>query len=142
MSVILGKLSAMGLPLFKNRPLDELIHLSREGLDAASFEEIVARLPFSLQEWARFLGVSERTLIRVRKENKALGTPASDKVIRITQLYQKGIDVFRDEDKFCYWLEARIMAVGGVAPKSLLDTSFGLELVDTTLGQIEFGIFA
>lgn len=132
----------MGLPLFKNRSLDELIQLSREGLDAQTFEEIVERLPFSLQEWAQFMGVSERTLIRVRKENKSLGTNASDKVIRITQLYQKGTEVFRDEQKFCQWLNVRIMAVGGVAPKSLLDTSFGLELVNDTLGQIEFGVFA
>lgn len=142
MSVILGNLSTMGLPLFKNRSLDELIQLSREGLDAQTFEEIVERLPFSLQEWAQFLGVSERTLIRVRKENKSLGTSSSDKVIRITQLYQKGTEVFRDEQKFCQWLNVRIMAVGGVAPKSLLDTSFGLELVNDTLGQIEFGVFA
>lgn len=132
----------MGLPLYKNRSLDELIQLSREGLDAQSFEEILERLPFSLQEWAQFLGVSERTLMRNRKENKALGTSASDKVIRITQLYQKGTEVFRDEQKFCQWLNARIMAVGGVAPKTLLDTSFGLELVNDTLGQIEFGVFA
>lgn len=132
----------MGLPLFKNISLDELIQLSREGLDAGTFEEIVARLPFSLQEWAKFLGVSERTLIRVRKENKSLGTAASDKVIRITQLYQKGAEVFRDEEKFCNWLDSRIMAVGGIKPKSLLDTSFGLELVDNTLGQIEYGVFS
>ena len=132
----------MGLPLFKNISLDELIQLSREGLDAATFEEVVARLPFSLQDWARFLGVSDRTLIRTRKENKSLGTTASDKVIRITQLYQKGAEVFRDEEKFRDWLDVRIMAVGGVKPKSLLDTSFGLELVDNTLGQIEYGVFA
>lgn len=132
----------MGLPLFKNISLDELIQLSREGLDAATFEEIIARLPFSLQEWAKFLGVSERTLVRVRKENKSLGTTASDKVIRITQLYQKGAEVFRDEEKFCDWLDSRIMAVGGVKPKSLLDTSFGLELVDNTLGQIAYGVFS
>ena len=132
----------MGLPLFRNTSLDELIQLSREGLDYQTFEEIVARLPFSLQEWAKFLGVSERTLIRVRKENKSLGTSATDKVIRITQLYQKGTEVFRDEDKFRDWLDTRIMVVGGVKPKTLLDTSFGLELVDNTLGQIEYGIFA
>ena len=131
----------MGLPIFKNNSLDELIQLSREGLDHQTFEEIVERLPFTLQEWARYVGVSERTLIRLRKDNKALGTSLSDKVIRITQLYQKGVEVFRDEDKFRSWLDTRIMAVGSVKPKSLLDTSFGLELVDTTLGQIEFGIF-
>ncbi len=132
----------MGLPLFKNTSLDELIQLSRDGLDYQTFEEITARLPFSLQEWANFMGVSERTLIRIRKENKSLGTTATDKVIRITQLYQKGVEVFRDEDKFCDWLDTRIMVTGGVKPKSLLDTSFGLELVDNTLGQIEYGIFA
>ena len=132
----------MGLPLFKNTSLDELIRLSRDGLDYQTFEEITARLPFNLQEWASFLGVSERTLVRVRKENKSLGTSATDKVIRITQLYQKGVEVFRDEEKFSDWLDTRIMVVGGVKPKSLLDTSFGLELVDNTLGQIEYGIFA
>lgn len=132
----------MELLLFKDTSLDTLIQLSREGLDYQTFEEIVDRLPFSLQEWACFLSVSERTLIRVRKENKSLGTAATDKVIRITQLYQKGTEVFRDEDKFRDWLGTRIMVVGGVKPKSLLDTSFGLELVDNTLGQIEYGIFA
>lgn len=132
----------MGLPLFKNHSLDELIHLSRQGLTPETFEEIVALLPFSLHEWARFIGVSERTLIRARKENKNLGTVASDKVIRIAQLYQKGTEIFRDEKKFCKWLDAPIMVVGGEKPKNLLDTSFGLELVDDTLGQIEHGIFA
>jgi putative toxin-antitoxin system antitoxin component (TIGR02293 family) len=132
----------MGLPLFKDISLDELIQLSREGLDASTFEEILARLPFSLQEWARYLDVSERTLLRVRKEQKSLSTPVSDKLIRIVQVYQKGVDVFREEDKFRSWLNARIMAVGGVPPKTLLDTSFGIELVDNTLGQIAFGVFS
>ena len=132
----------MGLPLFKDISLDELIQLSRDGLDAATFEEIFARLPFSLQEWARFLDISERTLLRIRKEQKSLSTPVTDKLIRIVQLYQKGVEVFRDEAKFRSWLNANIMVVGGVAPKSLLDTSFGIELVDNTLGQIEYGVFS
>lgn len=132
----------MGLPLFKDISLDELIQLSREGLDAATFEEILVRLPFSLQEWARYLDVSERTLLRVRKEHKSLSTAVTDKLIRIVQVYQKGVEVFRDEDKFRSWLNANIMVVGGVPPKSLLDTSFGIELVDTTLGQIAYGVFS
>ena len=40
------------------------------------------------------------------------------------------------------WLDAENIALGGVKPKSLLDSTFGIEIVKDELTRIEHGILA
>jgi len=114
----------------------------REGLSYNYFTTLSERIQIELQEWADYLHLSERTIQRYKKEGKTFDPIHSEKIILIELLYKKGIDVFGIEENFYTWMDTKSVALGGVRPKDLLDTSFGITMVYDELGRIEHGIFA
>jgi len=124
---------------------DDNINLSnmvREGLTYNYFTTLSDRIQIGVQEWADYLHISERTIQRYKKEGKSFDPIYSEKIILVELLYKKGIDVFGIEENFYTWMDTKSVALGGVKPKELLDTSFGLNMVYDELGRIEHGIFA
>ena len=57
-------------------------------------------------------------------------------------LNKYGIEVFDDQDKFNVWLLTKNVALGGIKPKDLLDSSFGIQLLKDELTRIEHGVLA
>lgn len=124
---------------------DDEINLAnrvRDGLTYNYFSTLSDRIQVGVQEWADYLHISERTIQRYKKEGKVFDPIYSEKIILIELLYKKGIDVFGIEDNFHTWMDTKSIALGGVKPKDMLDTSFGLTMVYDELGRIEHGIFA
>ena len=93
-------------------------------------------------EWCQYLHLSERTLQRYKKEGKSFDPIYSEKILELTMLYKYGAEVFESKDNFHSWLESNNLALGGVKPKELLDTSFGISMVKDELTAIEHGLFA
>lgn len=60
----------------------------------------------------------------------------------LSSLYQHGIEVFGNEEKFIAWVETKNLALGGKKPKEMLDTNLNINLVKDELVRIEHGIFA
>jgi len=124
---------------------DDEINLAnrvRDGLTYSYFSTLSDRIQIGVQEWADYLHISERTIQRYKKEGKVFDPIYSEKIILVELLYKKGIDVFGIEDNFYTWMDTKSIALGGVKPKEMLDTSFGLTMVYDELGRIEHGIFA
>jgi len=119
-----------------------LTNMAREGLTYNHFTTLSERIQIGIQEWADYLHISERTIQRYKKEGKAFDPVSSEKIILVELLYKKGIDVFGIEENFYTWMDTKSIALGGVKPKELLDTSFGISMVYDELGRIEHGIFA
>lgn len=119
-----------------------LTNMVREGLTYNHFTTLSERIQIGMQEWADYLHISERTIQRYKKERKAFDPVSSEKIILVELLYKKGIDVFGIEENFYTWMDTKSIALGGVKPKELLDTSFGVTMVYDELGRIEHGIFA
>lgn len=119
-----------------------VIRLVRKGIKYLSFSGIMKESPFSFQDWSRFLHLSERTIQRYKKDNRYFDPIYSDRIMEISFLYNKGIDVFGNRDYFDKWLETTHAGFGGVMPKDLLDNSFGIQLVNDELTRIEYGIIA
>ncbi|NBA87443.1 DUF2384 domain-containing protein [Emticicia sp. CRIBPO] len=119
-----------------------LISMVRKGIKFNLFDEFAEQSPFSMHEWSGFLHLSERTMLRYKNEQKTFDVPQSEKIVEIYILYKKGIEVFGDSKKFNSWLETENLALGGVKPKTLLDSSFGINLLDDELGRIEYGVLA
>lgn len=119
-----------------------LIDLVRKGVKYPAFQTIASKSPFSIDEWSQFLHLSNRTMQRYRKEKKTFDPLQSEKILKITMLYKKGIEVFGDKDAFDTWLSTRNVALGGIQPKSLLDSSFGIDLLKDALTRIEYGVLA
>jgi len=119
-----------------------LIGTVRQGVPYEEFEKIFHDGPFTLQEWANFLQISERTIQRNQKEKKAFQPAQSERIIEIAMLYQYGVEVFGDRENFNTWLNAKSIALGGRVPRELLDTRWGLGMVKDELGRIEQGVLA
>jgi putative toxin-antitoxin system antitoxin component (TIGR02293 family) len=119
-----------------------LIKLVREGIPYSEFTKITNLVPFTSKEWATYLNISTRTLERHRDENKTFRQEQSERIVAIYQLLNYGISVFEYHQGFFDWLNAKSIALGGVKPKELLDTSIGIGMVKDELGRLEHGILA
>lgn len=119
-----------------------LAHMVREGVSYNYFTKLSDHIHFDTEDWAGYLHLSGRTIQRYKKENKSFDPIYSEKIVLIELLYKKGIEVFGDENNFYAWMDYKSIPLGGVKPKELLDTSFGIDMVRDELGRIEHGILA
>ena len=143
----MGKPMQLAEPLLtygatENRDVLTLINAIRKGINYAFFVNIAQKSPFTIPEWSNFLHLSERTMQRYKNEQKTFDPIYSEKIIEITMLYKFGVEVFGNNEKFNSWLEANNLALGGIKPKDILDSSFGINLLKDELTAIEHGILA
>ena len=94
-------------------------------LSKLSVLELISILPISIDTYKRKL---------------AFNPPVTEKVLEIEEVYRKGIDAFGDS--FHQWMDTENLALGGVAPKSLLQNSFGVRLLLNEIGRLEHGVLA
>ena len=132
------------LSLEEIRPGDlfGLINIVREGIPYQTFQHFSGQSPFTMAEWSAFLGLSERTLQRYKKDNRKFDQLQSERIIEITLLMKRGVEVFGDKDRFIEWMHSRIVALGRIRPIELLDNKFGIQMLNDELTAIEHGIFA
>lgn len=125
-----------------NNDIFRLINLAREGIAYEDFKKLSNTYPLNASSWSKILNMSERTMLRYKREKKSFDSIHSEKLLLIMLLFKKGTDVFGNTENFLIWLNAKSIALGGVKPIDLLDSSFGINLVKDELGRIEHGILA
>jgi|SRR5690606_6682320 len=118
-----------------------LVDMVRKGIPYANFDKIRNTISFENQIWANILGVTKRTLERYQEGNKTFRSQQSERIVQISQLYNKGLDVFGASEKLKNWLQTKNVSLGNVTPLSLLDTTIGINLVKDELVRIEHGVF-
>lgn len=119
-----------------------LIDIVRTGIHFRTFWRFAHTIPFSFNEWSSFLHISERTLQRYQSEQKTFDPMQSEKILQIALLFKRGINVWGDAEKFHSWLDTDSIALGNIKPKSLLDSSIGIQMLNDELGRIEYGVLA
>jgi putative toxin-antitoxin system antitoxin component (TIGR02293 family) len=119
-----------------------LMEAARTGIEYSFFSQLLHNIPITLNEWADILHLSNRTMQRYQKQKKNFETLQSERILEIAALYKYGEEVFGNAERFEGWMNSKIIALGGVKPKSLLDSSYGINMVKTILGRIEHGIFS
>jgi putative toxin-antitoxin system antitoxin component (TIGR02293 family) len=119
----------------------DFIELIRTGISKKSLDHLIHLIGYSLSEIAEIIHVSDRNLRRYAA-NEKLNTEQSERLVEIARLYSKGEEVFGSMDAFKEWMSADILALGNQKPKSLLDTSLGIDLLMKELGRIEYGVFS
>jgi len=119
-----------------------LIDSIRKGISFPLFLSLVNRSPFTLPEWSSFLHLSERTIQRYRKEKRHFDPVHSEKILEITLLYNLGIEIFGDTNRFDAWLDTGNIALGGNKPKAFLDSTLGIGMLKDELTRIEQGVLA
>lgn len=125
-----------------NSNVFQLINETRKGVDYQVYDELSKLFPLSASTWSSILNVSERTMQRYKRENRKFDSIQSEKLLLIILLFNKGLDVFGDKANFLAWINSVCIALGGVKPIELLDSSFGINVVKDELLKIEHGILA
>jgi putative toxin-antitoxin system antitoxin component (TIGR02293 family) len=119
----------------------DILQLTRDGLPKRILLSLAKKISLTIQELANIMHISERTLQRY-DDNAIIKTEYAEKAIELARLYTRGEEVFGSMDKFKSWMKTPSHIFKGEAPVSLLDTSFGFNMVFKELGRIEHGIFA
>lgn len=124
-----------------NNSLD-WVFVATDGLPIVVLRNIQNKLSFSNKEISLFIDMSESTFQRRINANAKLTKDESEKVIHLSTVIAKGLEVFENTEDFKYWLETKNMALGGKTPAQLLSFSFGREQIFDILGRIEHGIYS
>jgi len=125
-----------------DKDIHSFIAAIKNGIEFSFFALLIKDSPFSLNEWSGFLNMSERTMQRYKLEKKSFDPIYAEKILEVTLLYNFGIEVFGNRERFNNWLTTKNLALGGIEPKELLDNTFGIGLLKDELTRIEYGILA
>lgn len=119
----------------------DFIECIRQGLPKKALDNLVSVAGFTTNEIAHIIHTSDRTLRRYTSSHK-LDSEQSERVLELAKLYSRGEEIFGTLDSFKSWMDREVVAFGNKKPKSLLDTSLGIEMLMDELGRIEHGVFA
>lgn len=136
---VLGGQKSLGRQVKGAFDIDRLI---RRGFHIGTGNHIKEALDLTDHELAGILDVSERTLSRIRKENKQLSPLASDRLYRIARIYALACEVLEDDMMAKKWLHRPQAGLGGEIPLDLLHTEAGTREVEDLLQRIEHGILS
>ena len=114
----------------------------RKGVTKQLFDEIKFNSPFNDNQWSEFLNINIRTLQRYKNDANHIFKPLqSERIFELAEVISVGNSIFDTPEYFQFWLNSPSVALGNETPVSLLDSSYGKELVLAELNRIEHGIF-
>lgn len=106
-----------------------------------SFSNLSKILPFSQNEWADILHISDRTLQRYIKENKPFEGLYAEHLYQIENMGNIANEVFGSPDKVKGWLQRPKQVLGKVLDFSSLQSFWGVKLISNELGRIAHGVY-
>lgn len=117
-----------------------IVSVIRSGVPYSLFALIKNVTPFSEGDWAGFLNISTKSLLRYKQASKQFKPLQSEKIIEMAEVTNIGKEVFGDMEKFKLWLDTPNFSLGNLKPMELLKDSYGKELVVGELTRINYGI--
>lgn len=146
MQVSVQKIMAgLGGDRFVKRPIRhefDLIDLVKEGLPIESVAFLQGNFGFTNKEMSHILAISESTYQRRIRAKATLTPDETEKAISLSEVHEKGMEVFEDKDDFEYWLSSTIPALQEQKPIDLLGTMLGRKQVMNVLNALLHGIFS
>lgn len=121
---------------------NDLAHLVRKGLPAASITVLADRLHLRNAVLSRKLGIPQRTLTRRLSEGSLLTAAESDRMIRVARILAHAVEMIGEQEKAIEWLQTPNRALGGERPLDQLDTDVGARMVEDVLGRIAYGVYS
>ncbi len=137
-------LEGLGGDRFIKRPIRhdyDLIELVKEGLPMESVAFLQRNLGFTNKEMSHILAISESTYQRRIRAKSRLTQDETEKAISLSEIYEKGIDVFENKDDFSYWLASRLPPLLNQRPVDMLGSMIGRKQVMNVLNAILHGIY-
>lgn len=90
----------------------------------------------------KVLEISPKTLYSYRHSNKTLPIRINEQILKLEELYKKGIELFENSDRFNQWMKSESYGLGNVKPIDMINSITGIDLIYEELIRIEFGATA
>jgi putative toxin-antitoxin system antitoxin component (TIGR02293 family) len=120
-----------------------LVHthpLVKEGFGADVYSDLRSALGVSDQKLADSLSIPMRTLQR-RLERGRFMPDESDRIARLSRIYQRAREVFESADSAREWMQTPNPSIGFAVPLELCSTDPGCVEIERLLYRIEYGVF-
>lgn len=121
--------------------IGELINLTRDGISVSVLKPLAKHLGLTMEEISGLLQSSYRNIQRKSNDDK-LDSFKSEKVLELASLVNKGIEILGTKDAFKVWLHSDLIVLRHSKPVDLLDTSFGVKVLEDILGRIAYGVYS
>lgn len=113
-----------------------------EGIHYRYLEKLHGLLDVQRSALTDALMLSERTIHR-RKESGRLQPDESDRVLRLTRLFGKAIELFEGDDRQAVaWFRKPIRGLGDRSPLEMSRTEPGALEVERLIDRLEHGVFS
>jgi putative toxin-antitoxin system antitoxin component (TIGR02293 family) len=132
---LVGETSAAGASVMSSA-IDQI----RSGYHWSTVHRYQTAFQLTDKAFSRLIGVSDRTLTRIKRTRGPLDPVASDRLYRAAKVLELAVDVIESVPGAVSWLSRAQLGLGGQVPMALLDTEPGAKAVETLLLQIEYGI--
>lgn len=119
----------------------DVVELLERGLTISSYLQVKEFAGFSHKDMAAILSVSAKTL-ETRKKTDKLNSTASERLLKLAEVADLGIQVFTSATLFQDWLKKPLRPLGGKKPVNLMVNMYGLEIVRNLLGRIAHGVYS
>ncbi len=117
------------------------IRLLKKGLPMSAFEKLQEGIDVPVALLAAVTKIAPRTLTRRKREGRLL-TDESERVLRISLLFDRAKEVLGDIEHARQWFKSPKVALGGKSPFEYADTEPGAREVEDLLGRLEHGVFS
>lgn len=101
-----------------------------------------ANFGFTNKEMSHILAISESTYQRRIRAKERMTQDETEKAISLSEVYEKGMEVFEDQADFDYWLNSTIPALQDEKPINLLRSMIGRKQVMNVLNALLHGLFS
>ncbi|MBK1439060.1 DUF2384 domain-containing protein [Parapedobacter sp. ISTM3] len=108
----------------------------------SQFESLSEKLPFTQQEWAGILHISERTLQRYLKDQKPFEGLHAEHLHQLAALANTGLSVFDNVKAFEAWLRMPKSILGKDIGFEALQSFGGVQLIADELGRMIYGVYS
>ena len=134
-----------GKQVFKHaveEPLDAHDILQR-GLPGSALVHLIETLTVLPKEMSleRAVGMSLRTYQRKEASTQTLSTEQSGRAWKFAEILAHATAVFGTQAEAEQWLERPALGLNNRRPIDLLSTPAGIEMVETLLGRLEYGVY-
>ncbi|MBF0557264.1 MAG: DUF2384 domain-containing protein [Nitrospirae bacterium] len=107
-------------------------------VEAGNFFKELLRL--TDKEFAKALGISERSFHRKKGKQGRLPVSASDRLYRFARIFSFAVEVMGSEENARQWLSTPHFSLERKTPLEMLKTDAGAKEVDDILGRIKYGM--
>lgn len=117
----------------------QMVYQVGRGVHVAKFDQLLEHSGIQKQVLANLLGLDPRTIDNYRKQGRNFPSLEGELLLKITQLFKVGEEVFGGVEAFRDWLNTSSKAFDQRKPITFLNTSTGVVLVQQALMRIAYG---